>query len=85
MSITKKQRPFITSLQDIFDAAGSSTKLAAKLDLHAFTVENWRRCGIPQKYWDILLELYDITPAELYAVSKNCRKSVTNPSKIARR
>ncbi len=80
----KKQRAFITSLQDIFDAAGSSTKLAAALDLHAYTVENWRRCGVPQKYWDAMFQLYQITPAELFSVTKACRKAVTNPSRVAK-
>lgn len=81
----KKQRPFITNIQDVYDAAGSSLKLAAALDVHQVTVEGWRRAGIPQKWWDRLLELYQITPAELYSVTKSCRKAVVSPSKTARR
>lgn len=77
----RKSAP-ISCLQDIFDLAGSSTKLAAQLDLHAFTVENWRRAGIPQKYWDTLFELYGILPAELYSISKKCRARILHPSKV---
>lgn len=66
----------LKTLQDIFEIAGGSTKLAAQLDIHAYTAENWRKSGIPQKYWDTLHRLYGITPAELYVVSKNCRKSL---------
>ena len=81
----KKQRAFITCIQDVFDAAGSTTKLAAALDLHANAVEFWRRAGIPTKYWDKLFELYMITPAELFTVTKNARRMVTSPKKVARR
>ncbi len=81
----KKQRPFINNLQDIFDAAGDSTKLAYALGLQTYNVEYWKRAGINQKYWDKLFELYGITPAELYSVSKRCRKAVTSPSRVARR
>lgn len=61
-------------LQDIFDLAGGSTQLAAKLNIHAFTAENWRKRGIHHKYWDTLYKLYGLTPAELYTVSKKCRE-----------
>jgi len=58
----------------LFDLAGNSTKLAASLDLHAYTVENWRRCGVPQKYWDKIVQLYGVSVDELYTIGKNCRK-----------
>lgn len=71
----------VKCLHDIFELAGSSTKLAAELDLHAYTVENWRRCGIPIKYWDKMYSLYGITPGELHSVTKACRKFVTRKDK----
>lgn len=61
-------------MQDIYDLAGSSTKLAAILDLHAYTVNNWKKIGIPAKYWEKLYELYGLSPAELYSLSKKCRE-----------
>ena len=82
MKRIKKSNSQVKCLQDVFDLAGSSSKLAAQLDLHAFTVENWRRSGIPQKYWDRLHELYGITPAELYIVSKVARNKIVNPKKV---
>lgn len=79
-------------LQDVFDIAGGSAELAVALKpympnktLHAYTVENWRRSGIPQKYWGPLFELYGITPFELHQVWHNCRKQLAAPSKISRR
>lgn len=68
-----KNKP-IKYLEDVVQLAGSTTKLAAQLGLHAITVENWRRCGIPQKYWGKLYDLYGITPGELHYVWKRCRE-----------
>lgn len=62
------------NLQDIFDRAGSSTKLAAALNIHAYTAENWRRCGIPQKYWDKLKLLYGLSPDDIFNVNKTCKQ-----------
>lgn len=70
----------ITNIQDIYALAGGSTKLAAELNLHAITVEGWRRSGIPVKHWPSLIEKYDISPAELYYIYKLCRKAVTAPT-----
>lgn len=75
-----KKRP-LKYIQDLFDLAGTSTKLAAALELHAYTVENWRRTGVPIRYWDKLHDLYGILPAELYVIRKSCRERVKNPSK----
>jgi hypothetical protein len=64
----------IETLRDIFDLAGSSTQLAAKLNLHAFSVENWRRNGVPFKYWEPLIKMLGITPTDLHVVGKACRE-----------
>lgn len=77
----KKRQPF-KFIQDLYTAAGGATKLAAELDLHAATVENWKRAGIPTKYWEQLFNLYDILPMESYLITKACRKSVNSPSRV---
>lgn len=82
MNMSVKKWPPVKCLEDVFLAAGSATKLAAKLDLHANTVEAWRRAGIPTKYWDKIHELYGFTPGELYMLSKACRRTVTSPSRV---
>lgn len=69
----KSHKP-IKYIQDLFDIAGSSTKLAAKLDVHCYTVENWRNIGVPQKYWERIYDYYGISPAELFSLSKSCKK-----------
>ena len=80
MNNHKKPRQ-LKYLQDLIDLAGSTTKLAAQLNLHAVSVEYWRKAGVPQKYWDQLFELYGITPAELNAITRQCRKAVLEPSR----
>lgn len=72
----------IRYLQDIFELAGGSTKLAARLNVHTYTVENWRRTGIPQKYWEAICKHYDVSPGELFQVYKSCRKAITDPSRV---
>lgn len=71
----------ITNIQYLYNLAGSATKLAASLDLPGRTVENWRVSGIPITHWDKIMKLYDVTPAELYLITKAARKSLTNPSR----
>lgn len=63
----------IETLQDLFERAGSSSHIAVALGLHAFTVENWRRNGVPHKYWDPIMEKYNVSAAELHIVGKACR------------
>ena len=75
------QKP-IKNIQDIYSLAGGSTKLAAKLGLHAYTVENWRRAGIPLKYWDTLYNLYGVSPAELHSLYKRIRAATQSGSTV---
>jgi len=72
--MTKNKHKFHT-IQDVYDAAGGSTQLAARLNIHAYTVENWRRSGVPIKYWSDVMEFYKITPSELYHISQGCLAS----------
>lgn len=72
----------INTIQDVFDwidrrvkgNSGGSTKLAMALGLHTYTVEGWRRHGIPQKHWMEIIEQFNLTPAELYVVSRKCKE-----------
>lgn len=64
----------VENLKDIFEIAGSSTQLAATLHLHTQTVENWRRNGVPAKYWLPIMEVYGITAEQLHMVGVACRK-----------
>lgn len=72
-------RKKITCIQDLFELAGGSVRLAAFLQKHfptmsQWTVERWKKIGIPQKYWEYLIKEYDITPAELFHISNKARK-----------
>lgn len=74
----------MTHIQDLFDEAGGTTRLGAALGVHAFTVEAWRKSGIPVKYWEKLFKLYQITPAELFSITKAARERVKNPKRAPR-
>lgn len=60
----------IKNIQELFELAGSSTKLAAKLNIHAYTVENWKKRGVPLKYWHAISKAYGISPNELFEISR---------------
>ena len=61
----------IKKICDIFERAGGSVHLAAKLDLHQTTVIAWERSGIPVRYWPKLIENYKLSPVEIYNASKH--------------
>ena len=68
-----KQILKINNIQDLFDLAGSSMRIAADLNIHQYTVERWGLAGIPNKYHETLAELYGATPIELYKLSQKIR------------
>lgn len=70
--ITMK-KSYINNLEDLFEASGGVTKLASSLGLEAYQVEYWRRAGINPRHWDKLYELYGLSPAELFSISKKCK------------
>lgn len=63
----------INTIEDLFELANGCAELASKLSVHQVTVEFWRRSGVPVKYWDQLFDLYGLTPAELFSITKKCR------------
>lgn len=60
----------LKTIQDLFDLAGNCQRIAADLNVHQYTVERWRKTGIPAKYHEILAELYGAFPIELYKLSQ---------------
>ena len=69
-----KARGKIEYMQDLFALAGGSTKFAAMLDLSAWCVENWRKRGIPFKYWPTIVDKLNVSSAELYHLNLNILK-----------
>ena len=59
----------INSVAEFIEKAGGATALAARLHVHQFTVDRWRKNGIPMKYWEPLIETFGTTPAELYLLN----------------
>lgn len=66
----------IINIEDLFELANGCGTLASKLGVHQVTVEYMRKHGIPIKYWDKLYELYGLTPAELYSITKKCKARI---------
>ena len=64
----------LSSIVDLIDLAGNTTKLAASLEITAHTVEKWKINGIPIKYWDALIEEYAVTADELLNITRNCKR-----------
>lgn len=76
----KRRKKAISNIGDIYSLEGNSpAKLATKMGVPWWTVENFRYNGIPTKYWDKLYELYGLSPAELHSISKKCRASKVDP------
>jgi hypothetical protein len=65
---------YMKTLEDIYNVARGAAQMAADLGVHQFTVERWRRTGIPLKYWELLIKLYALTPAQLFLIDKKCRE-----------
>ncbi len=63
------------NIKDLFEVAGNSTQLAASLNVQAFTVENWKRRGIPQKYFAHISKKYGISIEDIYKISMLCKES----------
>lgn len=71
----EREQRNIKTIQELYELAGSSTKLAAMLELHAYTVENWRRSGVPYKYWDCLMKKLNVTSDDLFRIWKSCKEN----------
>ena len=63
---------FVT-IQDVFSKVGGAVKLAARYNVHQYTVERWEKTGIPQKYLEDLGKLCGITISECFAVTKRAK------------
>lgn len=63
------------NINELFIKAGGPARIAVAFDLHQYTIERWRKHGVPVKYWDKLQKLYGITPAELYTIGQAIKKS----------
>lgn len=58
---------------EIIENAGGSIKLAYELNVHQYTIERWKRFGIPPKYWSFLQKKYGVTASELLNMNEKIR------------
>lgn len=69
------KKKIINTIEDLFREANGTVNVAVNLGLHQWTVERWRKIGIPIKYWEKLIKLYDLTPATLFAITQNQKRA----------
>jgi hypothetical protein len=68
----------IKTIDDLFDLAQGSVQLAAKLNLHQTTVIQWRKIGIPIKYWSKIMDFLKVSVEDLYRVSERALNEARN-------
>lgn len=62
------------TIQDLFDKAGGAWKLAGELNIHQWSVERWKKNGVPYKHWDYLNKRYKVARSDLDEMSRKVRK-----------
>lgn len=65
----------LKDVSDLFSRAGGSVQVAAAIDRNQYTVERWKKFGIPRKHWKILIDTYKVSAEELHAVSEKARRA----------
>lgn len=58
----------------LIELAGGTTPLAALCGVHAQTVENWKKSGVPLRYWAIIMKRFDLKESDLYSIYLDCAK-----------
>lgn len=64
----------LSSIDDLFERAGGSIKIAALLNMNQWSVNRWVNIGIPLKYWPDIIVKFGVNEVELYAVSQKAKK-----------
>lgn len=59
---------------EVIENAGGSLKLAYELKLHQYTVERWKKHGIPIRYWEHLEKKYGYEPGEIQMINRKLRE-----------
>ena len=63
------------TIDELINAAGGTTQLAAQLNLHANAVERWKFSGVPLRHWEPIILRYKLNAETLYQIWKTCNKS----------
>ncbi len=50
------------TIRDIINISGGVENVARKCNLTIYAIRKWYESGIPQKYWEIILDLYNKSP-----------------------
>lgn len=67
------------TISQIIDDAGGPTKIASGLELHGLgelstsAIHKWKRNGILDRYWPVLIELAGATAEELFQANEQLR------------
>lgn len=62
------------TVKDLFEKAGGSVHIASALNMNQWSIERWKKIGIPIFYWEVLKKKYGVTAEELLQMTKEARK-----------
>lgn len=65
----------IKSVEDLLMEGGGCAEIGRQLNISPWSIIKWKERGVPQKFWDALMKHYDITPAELFSITKKAKKN----------
>lgn len=61
------------TIQELFDRAGGAWKLAGEIGVHQWTIERWKKSGIPFKHWETLEKKYKVSANDLAEMSRKAK------------
>ncbi len=69
------KKKIVNTIEDLFDISNGTARIAVALGVHQLSVQRWRKIGIPLKYWEQLIKLYNLDPATLYTITENQKRT----------
>jgi hypothetical protein len=72
--MSTQKRASLEKVEDLFALAGGPGRLAVAVDRHQWTVERWRKSGVPYECWVDIIRTYDVTPDELFVITEHAKQ-----------
>lgn len=72
--MAREKRQKIETVQQIFDLAGGTMKLAIALNDSQANIQQWKHQGIPRKRWSNLIDLLGLTVEEIFQADELARR-----------
>ena len=62
------------TMDELFEFFGGANAFSGKLGLHQYTVDRWKKYGIPQKYWEQIANETNLTVQDIFYISHSVVK-----------